>query len=398
MNNLEHIIMKRIAIVFLLALLAFASFAQGGEIISIKVVGMDHYSSGPKINTEVTVKYSQIRQGQAYLILYADNAPLQALDEVKKYDSYGILTGKICCGYVILSPTSGTITKTYKVLLPIRYKRLTNGTNDIFYLQAMLLDNFNRVLMGAAKTQTDISKLKITTYQESSNTPQEKAKRAQEHAAEVKTSQQMGNMLGAFLGASLMDTSVDLCSNCNGAGCSECNGTGYDGTARYFARKGMEAGYKLAEQANARKVLNGNHTVTYENGKYTGNYKDGLRHGKGTYTYNDGEKYVGDWEYGKKTGRGTLTTASGDKYVGEFVNDKMHGNGELSVSGCIYKGWFHQDQMSGIGTVYLKKEKKYIKGIWEDGELVKVIKQGTYTGNPATTSTKKTTSSTARRK
>ena len=34
--------------------------------------------------------------------------------------------------------------------------------------------------------------------------------------------------------------------------------------------------------------------------KYVGEWKDGIMHGHGTFTYSNGDKYVGEWKYGKK--------------------------------------------------------------------------------------------------
>ena len=53
-------------------------------------------------------------------------------------------------------------------------------------------------------------------------------------------------------------------------------------------------------------------------GKYSGELKNGLLHGQGTYTYVNGSKYVGEFKDGKKSGQGTYTFVNGSKYVGEF--------------------------------------------------------------------------------
>ena len=394
--------MKKILLTTILAIVPFVINAQSGEILSLKVVGMDYYPSGPKINAEVTVKYSQAQQNHVYIILYADNAPLKVLYENKTYSTYNKQAGRMCVGYTILSPASNAVTKVYKMHIPIKYKRLSNGISDDFYLQAALLDSWKSRLLHTDGMQIDISKLKITNHQESSNSPQERAKREQERAEQIKSSEQSkiaGNLLGALFGGGGSFLGGDeLCSNCQGAGCSVCNGTGRDNTASYFAKSGFEQGLKLAKQSNSEKVLNGNHTVTYSDGTYSGNFKDGLRHGKGTYNFLNGEKYVGDWEYGKMTGKGTLTGADGFKYVGEFVENYMQGNGEVHVAGDVYKGWFHQNVMSGIGTYYYNKEKVYIKGIWEDGEIVKELNRGKITSPKATSQPRKTTSSKVNRK
>ena len=66
----------------------------------------------------------------------------------------------------------------------------------------------------------------------------------------------------------------------------------------------------------------GHGTREYNNGTYVGEYKDGKRHGQGTYTYPTGDKYVGEWKDGKKHGQGALTYVSGNKYVGEYKDGK----------------------------------------------------------------------------
>lgn len=376
--------------------------AQKGKIMSFKIIGMDFYPSGPKLHTEVTVEYSQVGKGQLDLIVYADNAPLP-FGNVTRKNPYGVPSSKICNDYLLLSPTKNTVTKTYTFLVPIKFKSLTNGDNDIFYVAAVLLDTNNEKLMELIKTQAEISKLKITTYQESTNSPQEKEKRAREHAAEVESSKAMGQ-LGKTVGALLLGNPYEkeVCSNCGGVGCSVCNGIGYD-YEKNFNRSAFDIGVEVAEQSDSEKKIHGNYTKIYENGdKYSGNFKNGLRHGKGTYIHADGEKYVGDWEYGNRTGFGELITTHGYNYKGEFVDNQMHGNGELTVpGGNKYIGWFHQNKMSGIGTIYLKKDKTYIKGIWEDGELMKILERGPYNEAPkakTTTSAKKKTPVTTKKR
>ncbi len=86
--------------------------------------------------------------------------------------------------------------------------------------------------------------------------------------------------------------------------------------------------------------------------KYEGQFKDGRQHGQGRYTWANGKKYEGDWKDGKYNGRGVITTADGSKYVGEFKNGKMHGEGAL---------------------IYLDGEVLQ-EGIWADNEFVREAK------------------------
>tara|TARA_B110000211_G_C14014511_1_gene524743 strand:+ start:76 stop:1368 length:1293 start_codon:yes stop_codon:yes gene_type:complete len=72
-----------------------------------------------------------------------------------------------------------------------------------------------------------------------------------------------------------------------------------------------------------------------------GEYKDGKRHGQGTYTWANGGKYVGEWLDAKKHGQGTYTWANGKKYVGEWLDAKEHGQGTVTYAdGSKYIGEF----------------------------------------------------------
>ena len=72
-------------------------------------------------------------------------------------------------------------------------------------------------------------------------------------------------------------------------------------------------------------------TYTSANGnKYVGEYKNGKRHGNGTFIYGPksewaGDKYVGEFKDGKRYGQGTYTWANGEKDVGEFKNGVLDG-------------------------------------------------------------------------
>ena len=71
------------------------------------------------------------------------------------------------------------------------------------------------------------------------------------------------------------------------------------------------------------------------NMEYLGEYKDGKKHGKGSYTWSDGGIYVGNWKEGKQHGHGTYTTPAGRKYVGEWKEGKYDGQGTETLS----NGW-----------------------------------------------------------
>ena len=80
----------------------------------------------------------------------------------------------------------------------------------------------------------------------------------------------------------------------------------------------------LPQCASAARQGNCSDTVTYPyEGKYVGEFRDGKRHGQGTFTWASGSKYVGEYRDGKINGQGTYTFANGSKYVG-YWNDGQY--------------------------------------------------------------------------
>ena len=92
--------------------------------------------------------------------------------------------------------------------------------------------------------------------------------------------------------------------------------------------------------------------------RYTGEFWQDRRDGKGTLTTSDGERYVGEFKEGKKHGQGIFTSPDGEKYVGEFRQDKFHGQGTYTwSSGTQYIGFFKKGLQSGQGTLTYGKGK-----------------------------------------
>jgi hypothetical protein len=106
--------------------------------------------------------------------------------------------------------------------------------------------------------------------------------------------------------------------------------------------------------------------------KYVGEFKDGKRNGQGTYTYPDGRKYVGKWKEGKKHGQGTFTQRDGGKYEGMWKDGKQHGQGTKNwTSGNKYVGEFKDGKIDGQGTLTFGKgewEGDKYEGMWKDGK------------------------------
>ena len=126
--------------------------------------------------------------------------------------------------------------------------------------------------------------------------------------------------------------------------------------------------------------LNGQGTKILSNGdKYVGQYKDGTRHGQGTYTFNSlGHKYVGQYKDGKMNGQGTYFLSDGSKwYEGQWKDGKMHGQGTKTEKGQKYVGQLKDSKKHGQGTMIVNAGNKYV-GQWKDD---KIHGQGTLTYN-----------------
>jgi hypothetical protein len=93
-------------------------------------------------------------------------------------------------------------------------------------------------------------------------------------------------------------------------------------------------------------------TITYPDGsKYSGEFKDGIKNGKGIYTYPDGTQYIGEFKDNKFHGQGEITHFSGDNYKGEFMNGDRHGKGTHTyIGGGQYIGEFKNGLQHGEGT------------------------------------------------
>ena len=59
--------------------------------------------------------------------------------------------------------------------------------------------------------------------------------------------------------------------------------------------------------------------------QYEGQFKDGLPHGTGTYTWANGDLYTGTWKKGQKEGEGQLTKADGLVTKGYWIKDEYIG-------------------------------------------------------------------------
>lgn len=76
----------------------------------------------------------------------------------------------------------------------------------------------------------------------------------------------------------------------------------------------------------------GNGFYTSESYTYTGEFKDGLMHGKGTIEdYNYQLTYTGEMKEGQITGQGKLVFVDGSEYEGSFLRGRFDGEGQFTL-------------------------------------------------------------------
>ena len=85
---------------------------------------------------------------------------------------------------------------------------------------------------------------------------------------------------------------------------------------------------------------------------YEGEWKNGEFHGKGKKTYSGllygGDVYEGEWQHDKRRGKGKMTFSGGDVYEGEWHDDKKHGKGKMKrKDGSVVTGTWIDGQYDG---------------------------------------------------
>lgn len=113
--------------------------------------------------------------------------------------------------------------------------------------------------------------------------------------------------------------------------------------------------------------------VPVETNRYRGSVsKKGLKHGKGSFFYANGDSYEGDWVSNKKHGMGYYKYANGDQYMGEFWQAKKNGRGVYQFfSGDIYEGEYRNGLMDGTGNY------QYADGSYYIGDFSQGMRHGT---------------------
>ena len=108
--------------------------------------------------------------------------------------------------------------------------------------------------------------------------------------------------------------------------------------------------------------------------RYKGSYKNGKKHGHGTWIHPDGDSYKGKFIANLKRGYGKYIFQNGEEYLGHYKRDVQHGLGQYTYNnGEIFKGEYKNNVRDGQGFLVFKGD-TIKSGIWEKNKFTKKIK------------------------
>lgn len=93
-------------------------------------------------------------------------------------------------------------------------------------------------------------------------------------------------------------------------------------------------------------------SIPWKGGRYAGQLRNNVPHGRGRFVQPDGTRYDGDWVEGLPNGRGKINYADGAIYKGDFIEAKRDGYGS-----------------------YTLPDGKTVTGLWEKGKLIKALEE-----------------------
>ena len=105
--------------------------------------------------------------------------------------------------------------------------------------------------------------------------------------------------------------------------------------------------------------------VAPKSATYSGEKKDGMMDGQGTYTWPSGSQYEGEFKQDLINGQGSFTVAhNGATYTGEWKNNKHHGDGVYTHSdGTEYAGKWKNNKPWNVDVTNTRGQMaKYVKG------------------------------------
>lgn len=95
---------------------------------------------------------------------------------------------------------------------------------------------------------------------------------------------------------------------------------------------------------------------------YVGEFRKGMKHGRGVKTWSWGDRFEGEFREDRKQGHGMYVWGAespwaGQRYVGEFVADKREGKGTYYwPNGDRFDGQWKEDQRYGYTAMEMRRD------------------------------------------
>ena len=125
---------------------------------------------------------------------------------------------------------------------------------------------------------------------------------------------------------------------------------------RGHARPSRELRWPLSVTGEwANGTPDGRGVETTRGGMYTGEMRDGVRRGEGTFRKVEGEKYIsrydGQWRDGREHGRAMVVDAEGGCFVGTYKDGCKEGRGTYTAAdGTVFLGYYVEGRREGVGV------------------------------------------------
>lgn len=104
--------------------------------------------------------------------------------------------------------------------------------------------------------------------------------------------------------------------------------------------------------------------------EYIGEFRNGLRYGKGIYMFSNGDEYIGNFRNEMANGIGRMLYKNGAEYIGEWTNSRKNGYGFYQwETGEVYIGEFKRGKFNGRGICYASDGQIMYDGTWKNNQI-----------------------------